>query len=231
MSSSAAAEVAGPTIRSVFRGTNWVRIHHDPLPTRVYPSDAIARIIPHKAPSWSVSSLLPTEDDIKSASSEITREKLHHLLKLSALPLPKTKAEEQKLLHTLRSQVHFVKQVQSINTDGVKPLVCIRDETTEAKEEDTITLDKMKPWLEREDVDRNGTVRLRRPRNTGSTGFDAFNLGVGSEEGSGRRQGRYFVVKKNSQTTRVHQVSNPISKDTTATTKQRQVDQAAKEAR
>lgn len=195
MASSAAAELSRPTIRAVYHGMNWTRIHHDPLPTRVYPSPSIARIIPHESPSWSVFSLLPSPNDIEAASSEITRDKLHHLLRLSALPSPKTQHEENKMLQTLRSQVHFVKQVQSVDTTGVEPLVCIRDETSEAIEEDTIKLEKMKPWLAREDVDRNGTVRLRRSQAFGNSGFDAFQLGVGSHEKSGRKEGRYFVVK------------------------------------
>ena len=134
---------------------------------------------------------------------EVTREKLHHLLKLSALPLPKSQAEESRLLSSLRSQVHFVKAIQSVDTTDVKPLVAIRDETAEAAEEQTVGLKDLQAWLDVEEkVGQNGTVRrskFEKDSKEGKIGkgtWDPFQLGVGSEEGSGRRVGRWFVVKK-----------------------------------
>jgi Asp-tRNA(Asn)/Glu-tRNA(Gln) amidotransferase C subunit len=54
--------------------------------------------------------------------SEISSQTLHHLLRLSALPQPSSPAEEEKLLSALHDQLHFVRHVQSVPTDGVHPL-------------------------------------------------------------------------------------------------------------
>lgn len=193
---SAAPPSLPPLIRTVFRGTNWSKLAYQPQPTRVYPSERIATLIPHDKPTWSVRSLLPTTGDIEAASREITREKLHHLLRLSALPLPKDGKQEDKMLETLRRQVHFVKQVQSVETEGVEPLVCIRDETAEYAESNTLGLEQMRPWLEREDVDRNRTVRMRKTMKKWWRTWDVFKLGKDCGLTFPRTQGRYFVVKR-----------------------------------
>ena len=180
----------------------------------------------------------------------ITPEKLRHLLRLSALPEPASPLEEAKMLRDLRSQIHFVKQIQRVDTTGVEPLVAIRDETSGGVAQSTITMETLKPWLDDEEViQRGGFRRIRRrrgesaeSRNTALVGtgvkienrhrFDVWpgkvegyesrvdrelrqeglavpwadesedvdvwekGMGVGFEKGSGRRQGRYFVVKK-----------------------------------
>ena len=134
-----------------------------------------------------------------AADGGVTPEKLQHLLRLSALPPPKDKEEESKLLRDLRNQIHFVKQIQRVNTQGVEPLVAIRDETPEHIESSTVRLEDLKPWLDQEEkVGRAEFVRSRRPRDVkvGEMDWDPFEMGVGSEAGSGRRHGRYFVVKK-----------------------------------
>ncbi|KAF8477038.1 hypothetical protein BDZ91DRAFT_708577 [Kalaharituber pfeilii] len=81
-------------------------------------------------PSWSVRSLLPPKPGSSSTieSSEITPAKLHHLLRLAALPLPVSPEEEKALISTLLDQLHFVKDAQSVDTTGVSPLHMIRDE-------------------------------------------------------------------------------------------------------
>lgn len=156
-------------------------------------------------PTWSVRSLLPKTDD--PDASEITREKLHHLLKLSALPNPKTEEDEQRMLKTLQSQVHFVKEVQNINTKDVEPLVAIRDETHAAIQERTVTLQSLQPFLDAEEkVGINGTVRrkkdegaldvefeneVRRPGR--QLDFDPFTLGARPED---RTKGRFFFVTR-----------------------------------
>ena len=85
-------------------------------------------------PTWSVSSLLPPKDP-SPESPQISSKQLHHLLRLSALPPPKDEAEEAKMLSTLSSQLHFVKDIQSVDTTGVEPLRSLRDETAEGEKE------------------------------------------------------------------------------------------------
>ncbi|OJZ91632.1 hypothetical protein ASPFODRAFT_122688 [Aspergillus luchuensis CBS 106.47] len=104
-------------------------------------------------PTWSVRSLLPEESDKPSAPS-VTPAQLRHLLRLSALPQPATEEEEKKMLETLESQIHFVKQVQRIDATGVEPLQSIRDESPEAVQENTIGLEKLREALSKERVRR-----------------------------------------------------------------------------
>ena len=85
-------------------------------------------------PIWSVKSLLPPSDELP-ADFSITPKKLRHLLRLSALPAPKTATEEATMMKDLASQLHFVKQVQQVDVEGVEPLVAIRDETKRAEAE------------------------------------------------------------------------------------------------
>ena len=221
-------------IRAVEHGTDWsIRISH---PIRAYPNRNIEDLL--SQPSWSVRSLLPNSHSTPPKPSgqvgtnpstaskeqppsspfepEITREKLHHLLKLSALPLPKSEAEESHLLQSLRSQIHFVRAIQSVDTSHVKPLVALRDETLDAIEQHTVHVKDLQPWLDLEEkVGENGTVRRKKVERGSKEGkmneegkivgkdgeeWDPFKLGVGSEQGSGRRVGRWFVVKKAKQT-------------------------------
>ena len=144
-------------------------------------------------PSWSVKSMLPQKEETEQAS--VTKEQLHHLLKLSALPKPKSQEEEGRMLSTLESQIHFVKEVQKVDTIGVEPLISIRDETDEALQEQMITLEKLKPYLNQEErVGNNGTIRRRKPlERVTDSGWDPFELGDGKET---RKRGKYFFVKK-----------------------------------
>lgn len=148
-------------------------------------------------PTWSVKSLLPEETS--ETESEITREKLQHLLRLSALPQPRNRVEEDQMLNTLKSQVHFVKEIQRVDTKGVEPLQAIRDENEEAINEKTIKLDDLAPYLDQEEkVGRNGTLRRRRKISTQADDNESglWNaLSLGAASGS-RTLGRYFFVKK-----------------------------------
>lgn len=100
------------------------------------------------------------------------------------------------MLANLQSQVHFVKEVQKVDTTGVEPLVAIRDETDAAKEEDAITLDKLKPWLDQEEkVGVNGTIRRKKSQEPPQPlGWDPFDLGGTNREN--KRMGKFFFVKK-----------------------------------
>lgn len=100
------------------------------------------------------------------------------------------------MLKTLHSQLHFVRDIQSVDTDGVEPLQSIRDETEEGLKEITIGLDtpEIKEALAKEEV----TGRARRPRR--KRGDGALVDTKGAEDWdvlgtAGRTEGKYFVVR------------------------------------
>lgn len=82
------------------------------------------------SPGWRLEDLLPPRrsDTKVSADSSITPETLNHLLRLSGLPPPNSPAEERSLLSALHDQLHFVRHVQSVSTEGVEPLIRVGHE-------------------------------------------------------------------------------------------------------
>jgi Asp-tRNA(Asn)/Glu-tRNA(Gln) amidotransferase C subunit len=145
-------------------------------------------------PSWSVSSLLPPTSSIP-ADFPVTPEKLRHLLRLSALPAPKDAAEEAEMMQTLASQLHFVREIQKVDTTGVEPLRAVRDETAEATRETEITIESLKEAFEKEEVLGKHHKRIRRKQEKivdTETPQDWRPL-----EHAQRSVGKYFVVDKN----------------------------------
>jgi Asp-tRNA(Asn)/Glu-tRNA(Gln) amidotransferase C subunit len=144
-------------------------------------------------PSWSVKTLIPDPAQ-EPKTATVTPKQLHHLLRLSALPQPSSKAEEEEMLKTLESQIHFVKEVQSIDTTDVAPLRSICDESAEAREENTIHLSDLKEALSKErTVGRN-----RRIERTASEQTHVPDEGIwdGNALGSASKtMGKYFVVQ------------------------------------
>ena len=125
-------------------------------------------------PSWSVKSLLPSTSKTSSGPSNITNKQLYHLLRLSALPLPSSEAEETAMVEDLESQLHFVRAIQDVNTEGVEPLRAIKDETRVAESEGEIGLEELRAEFEEEEVvGRRGRIRRRR-----AAGIDAGEKGV-----------------------------------------------------
>jgi Asp-tRNA(Asn)/Glu-tRNA(Gln) amidotransferase C subunit len=145
-------------------------------------------------PTWSVRSLLPDPD--APPSEEITPAKLHHLLRLSALPLPKSLDEEAEMLKTLHSQLHFVKDIQKVDTEGVEPLRSIRDETEEGVKEITIGMEDLKEAFEKEEIKgRNRRPRRRRGYMVDAQGVEDWDvLGTAGEKVE-LAGGKYFVVR------------------------------------
>ncbi|KAM0338258.1 hypothetical protein ACHAPU_011383 [Fusarium lateritium] len=140
-------------------------------------------------PTWSVRSLLPSSSSSVPAE-KITPSQLHHLLRLSALPLPKSPAEETTMINTLESQLQFVRAVQRVDTTGVEPLRAIRDETLEARQEVTIGLTDLQEALGKE-VHIGHYQRARRVREkieSKAEKWDALST-------AGKTAGRYFVVE------------------------------------
>lgn len=100
------------------------------------------------------------------------------------------------MLATLHSQLHFVKGIQTVNTDGIAPLQSIRDETEKGIKEITIGLKDLEDALKTEDVvGRNKRPRRRREEKVETGGvedWDVLATAVEKVEVSG---GRYFVVR------------------------------------
>lgn len=147
-------------------------------------------------PSWSVKSLVPDPTKVPETAT-VTPKQLRHLLRLSALPQPSSQAEEDKMLKTLESQIHFVKEVQSIDTTDVIPLRRICNESVEAQEETTIHLDDLKETLAKErTVGRNRRIERipsEQPHIPDEGIWDGNALGSAS-----RTMGKYFVVQSSS---------------------------------
>jgi hypothetical protein len=112
--------------------------------------------------------------------------------------LPKSKGEEDAMLATLHSQLHFVRNIQNVNTKGVKPLQSIRDETAEGIEEVTINMESLKDAFAKEEI-KGRNRRLRRKRNELNTeriaGVEDWDPLSTAKEVIGRAGGKYFVVR------------------------------------
>lgn len=144
-------------------------------------------------PTWSVRSLLP-DPAAKESSPSVTPKQLHHLLRLSALPLPASQEEEAAMLKTLESQIHFVKEIQRVDATGVAPLQSIRDESPEAMKENTIGLEQLKEALSKEQAfgRRKKIQRVRTERNERPDGnaWDGNALGYAP-----KTKGHFFTVE------------------------------------
>ncbi|KAH7157093.1 hypothetical protein EDB81DRAFT_788834 [Dactylonectria macrodidyma] len=144
-------------------------------------------------PSWSVRSLLPSSSSSSSSAATtetISPAQLHHLLRLSALPLPSTPEAEAAMMATLQSQLQFVRAVQSVDTSGVEPLRAIRDETPEARAENTVGLADLEGFLALE----TPVGHYRRPKRV-RTKVDSEAEKWDALATASRKAGRHFVVQ------------------------------------
>ncbi|KAI7164147.1 hypothetical protein KC349_g932 [Hortaea werneckii] len=141
-------------------------------------------------PSWSVASLLPSRSETFSAP-EISSNQLHHLLRLSALPPPKTPEEEQSMLSTLSSQLHFVKDIQAVDTIGVEPLRSLRDETAHGEAQAELGVEALKEALEKENVRGKYHKRIRRNRDAADRKTRDWDPLATAH----KKVGRFFVVE------------------------------------
>ncbi|OQO09190.1 hypothetical protein B0A48_06081 [Cryoendolithus antarcticus] len=149
-------------------------------------------------PTWSVASLLPSTSSSPSTSSTtITSKQLHHLLRLSALPPPSSPAEESSLLASLSQHLHFVDEIQNIDTTGVDPLQGLRDETKQGEREQELGLEALREALGREKVVGRYHRRIRRVRDAGKgEGREGVEEDMGDVMGmAGKQVGRFFVVE------------------------------------
>ncbi|EED22196.1 hypothetical protein TSTA_094420 [Talaromyces stipitatus ATCC 10500] len=167
-------------------------------PPPKHTSEDIAALL--SKPTWSIRSLLPNTHD-PTIPLSITPQKLHHLLRLSALPQPVDKVEETSMLRTLEAQIHFVKSIQDVDIKDDSPLRAIRDESREAIKESTISLETLKEALAKEEVvgrrkkieRRTTTLEDGDASHIESDQWDENTLGSAS-----RTAGRFFVVQKSS---------------------------------
>ncbi|GAM85171.1 hypothetical protein ANO11243_031750 [Dothideomycetidae sp. 11243] len=149
-------------------------------------------------PTWDPASLLPSAEDIASASSHITPSQLRHLLRLSGLSPPANAAEEREMLATLGGQLYFVRQVQAAAADdtiaGLEPLRSLRDETEEGIKEAEIGSETVKDVLMQEETKGSYYPRPRRKKTapaavTADEQWDVF-------ANASRKVGKYFVVER-----------------------------------
>lgn len=95
------------------------------------------------------------------------------------------------MISDLQSQLRFVRAIQEVDTEGVEPLVALRDETEAGEKEGTIGLAEMSGELEKEEVVgmRGRIVRRRGAEVKKKEGGDLDLLAQAP-----RKLGRYVVV-------------------------------------
>lgn len=98
------------------------------------------------------------------------------------------------MLETLESQIHFVKEIQLVDTTGVAPLGRIRDETPAAMEEEKIGIERLREALAKETVSgrRKRIQRVPGEKNDrpDGTAWDGNALGSAT-----KTKGKYFAVE------------------------------------
>lgn len=102
------------------------------------------------------------------------------------------------MLHDLHAQLHFVKQIQRVNTDGVEPLQALRDESgfaqSDGKVRGEIGLEEMRDALAAEEVVGRHHKRIRRRKKlVDEEAKKAEDWDVLGQ--AGKKVGRYFVVE------------------------------------
>jgi Asp-tRNA(Asn)/Glu-tRNA(Gln) amidotransferase C subunit len=99
---------------------------------------------------------------------------------------------EEKMLDTLSAQLHFVGEIQQVDTSGVRPLRALRDETVAAGEEHTISLETLMEALANEEFVGKHYKRIKRKTEpVDSKEAEDWDV-LGSAE---RKVGKYFVVE------------------------------------
>lgn len=113
-------------------------------------------------PTWSIQDIF--EKRSENTKTLISDNELHHLLRLSALPIPKNLAEQQGMKKDLQSQLQFVKAIQELDIpDSVKPLQSIRDETEDGMKEQEITVESLADEFAKEEVvGTRGRIRRKK---------------------------------------------------------------------
>lgn len=101
------------------------------------------------------------------------------------------------MLETLESQIHFVKEMQSVDTTDVEPLCSIRDETLAAYKETSIGLDRLKDALAKERVSGR-RKRIQRIEEEKTQRVEESIWDGDALKSASRTKGPYFVVETGS---------------------------------
>jgi len=96
------------------------------------------------------------------------------------------------MLKTLSSQLHFVKEIQKVDTTGVEPLRSLRDESLQAQKENEINMGTLKAAFEQEESLGKHHKRIRRKHELPVNTRDAEDWDVMGY--AQKRAGNYFVV-------------------------------------
>lgn len=100
------------------------------------------------------------------------------------------------MLKTLHSQLHFVRDIQSVGTEGIEPLQSIRDETEEGIREATIGLDDLKAAFANEEiVGRNKRPRRKRGEPVDTKGAEDWDALSTASEKIEMPTGNFFIVR------------------------------------
>ena len=97
------------------------------------------------------------------------------------------------MLRTLNAQLHFVREMQKVDTAGVEPLCSLRDETAQAQKENEIGLDDLKEAFGQEEIKGKHHKRIRR-----RPGIEVDTKGAEDWDVLGhaeRKVGNFFVVE------------------------------------
>lgn len=142
--------------------------------------------------TWSVESLLPSDQGVTD-TPRITSKQLHHLLRLSALPPPKSAEDEAAMLKTLAAQLHFVNDIRKVDITGVKPLQSLRDETAVGQKEEEVGMEDLKEAFAQEEIKGayHKKIRRRQDMPIDKEGSEVWDV-LGSAQ---KKVGRYFVVE------------------------------------
>lgn len=174
-----------------FRGLN----NKQALSTKYTESKDQDDILPQQ-PTWSLHDLISPTPQSTTPTPTITPSELHHLLRLSALPLPKSPMEEQKMQKDLQSQLHFVRAIQKVDIpDDVEPLQSIRDETEEAMKEQEYTVEALREEFAKEEVvGKRGRIRRGRAKGEGMAKIEGKEEKWDPLKLAPRTVGRYIAV-------------------------------------
>lgn len=152
-------------------------------------------------PTWSTGTI---GQDLDSSDSPITDEEVLHLHKISALPPPQNSDQLNELRRDLQSQLSFVHEIQCVNTEGVEPLVCVRNETKEGLRDSTIGLDELWPTLSKE-VFVGKCLRPRRREDVVPRIENEWDVFATSENVLSLNGEKYFFVKHQATTSSLTQ--------------------------
>ncbi|KAK5684436.1 hypothetical protein LTS10_004304 [Elasticomyces elasticus] len=96
------------------------------------------------------------------------------------------------MLATLTSQLHFVKEIQRVDTSGLEPLRSLRDETMQGEDEAELGMEALKGALDMEETRGTHHKRIRRKRGVRLPveGEQWDPLGTAT-----KKTGRFFVVE------------------------------------